>query len=233
MAGDENLKSCAACGATIYPEHIASGRAAMVGGKLLCQYCINEQKSQTGSASSPGSSTAGRTAVHPAVASGRTASQPAVHSGLTAAGKTAVQPAVQNNQSTAGKTAVQPAIQNNQSAAGRTAVQPAIQDEEPVSLVDESEVGQGGRTITAFARERTKIVDESKLHRSLQKTGAGATRIKVFHTKMNDGAVEFMCQSINEWVDANPEVEIKTVQTTVGVWEGKHPEPHLILTVWY
>jgi DNA-directed RNA polymerase subunit M/transcription elongation factor TFIIS len=118
----------------------------------------------------------------------------------------------------------------------KTQVAPAVNEEpESLTLVDEREFEQSGRKIEAFSEKanKTHVAHEAVYKRPLQKTGAGATRVKVFHTKLNDGAVEFMAHIINEWVDSNPDVEIKDSQTTVGIWEGKHPEPHLILTVWY
>jgi len=108
--------------------------------------------------------------------------------------------------------------------------------EEPLSLVDEEEVEKAGRKITALGAAglaAQKLTDDSKLTRPLNKTGTGATRMKIFHTKMNDGASQFLSQTINEWLDGNPDIEVKFVDSTVGVWEGKHPEPHLILSVWY
>jgi hypothetical protein len=162
MTEDKDLKSCELCGASIYPEHIHSGRAAILDEKLLCPFCLNEKK---GESQSP----------------------------LSAS------------------------------------------DDRGVTLIDEGDMEKSGRkVIKSFGGVAGGVkLDETKLSRSLQKTGTGATRVKLFHTKMNDGAVEFLSTSINEWVDHNPEVDIKIVQTTVGVWEGKHPEPHLILTVWY
>lgn len=159
---DEELKSCGICGATIYPEHLASGRAAVLKGQLLCPACLNDKKSETNSP-------------------------------------------------------------------------PMTIDGEPaVALIDEQELEKSGRkVIKAFGGVSAQKADESLFQRALQKTGTGATRVKIFHTKMNDGAAEFMCHSINEWTDKNPEVDIKLVQSTVGIWEGKHAEPHLILTVWY
>jgi hypothetical protein len=164
MTGEaEQIKVCDLCGATIYPEHIHSGRAAVVDEKLLCPICLNEQKSET------------------------KASLSAINGG-----------------------------------------------DANVSLIDEAELAQSGRkVITAFGGGTQRKLDETQLQRAIQKTGTGATRVKIFHTKMNDGAVEFLALSINEWVDHNPDVDIKLVQSTVGTWEGKHPEPHLILTIWY
>lgn len=111
-----------------------------------------------------------------------------------------------------------------------------LEDVEPVALVDEVEVEQSGRKISALGSSglaEQKLTDESKLTRPIRSTGAGATRVRVFHTKMNDGAVQFMTQTINEWIDSHPEIDVKFVDSTVGVWEGKHAEPNLILSVWY
>jgi hypothetical protein len=160
---EEKNRSCAICGATIYPEHIDTGKAVLIEGKLMCAVCVEEQKAE-----------------------------PAARLAITES------------------------------------------DEEALSLVDEEEFESSGRMISAFGAEKKSTVeDDSNLHRSLQKTGTGATRLKVFHSKMNEGAVEFMIHLVNEWVDSNPDVEIKNVQSTVGMWEGKHSEAHLILTVWY
>jgi len=172
---EEIVKSCEQCGATIYPEHITTGRAMIVNGKLLCPICLGEKK------------------------------------GKTAAGTSAIP-----------------------SAAREKPKPTVVSEEETLSLVDEKDVESAGRKIEALgSKEKHKIVDESKLHRELHRTGTGATRVKIFHSKMNDGAVDFMIQMINEWIDANPDVEVKNVQTTVGTWEGKHPEPHLIITLLY
>ena len=162
---DEELKSCEVCGATIYPEHIDGGRAALWAGQLLCPVCLTEKKAEK--AASPEA--------------------------------------------------------------------PAPTEDEPLSLVAEEELDET-RSITAFGAKGVAarvVLDETKLKRPLNKSGAGATRMRIFHTKINDGAAVFMTQTINEWIDANPDIEVKFVGSAVGIWEGKHPEPHLILTLWY
>jgi len=129
----------------------------------------------------------------------------------------------------------------NDAAKEDTAVEePAVSDtgrDEPLTLVDEEDLAKSGRKmIRAFGADTTvgQIVhDDARFQRALNTTGRGATRVRVFHTKLNDGAASYMAQSINEWIDGNPDIEVKFAQTTVGVWEGKHPEPHLIVTVWY
>lgn len=61
----------------------------------------------------------------------------------------------------------------------------------------------------------------------------GASRVRIFHARLSDGAVAHLDDQINDWLDRHPEVEIKLANTTVGIWEGKHAEPNLILTVFY
>ena len=60
-----------------------------------------------------------------------------------------------------------------------------------------------------------------------------ATRIRTFHAKLSEGAILHLDQQVNSWLDGHPDLEIKFASTTVGTWEGKHPEPNLILTIFY
>jgi hypothetical protein len=41
---EEDLKSCALCGATVYPEHLTKGAADYWCGRLLCPHCLHEKK---------------------------------------------------------------------------------------------------------------------------------------------------------------------------------------------
>jgi len=74
---------------------------------------------------------------------------------------------------------------------------------------------------------------QHEFKRPLNTTGRGATRIRTFHTKLNDAAFRFLDGQINDWIDANPGVEIKFSNTTIGTVEGKRPEPQVIISVWY
>ena len=40
----EEAGSCKGCGAVVYPEHLESGIAKIVDGKLLCSYCAKEDE---------------------------------------------------------------------------------------------------------------------------------------------------------------------------------------------
>jgi hypothetical protein len=41
-----------------------------------------------------------------------------------------------------------------------------------------------------------------------------------------------MDQTINEWLDAHPQYEVKFVNATIGTFTGKIKEPALICQVW-
>ena len=112
------------------------------------------------------------------------------------------------------------------------------QEEEPIDLVDlEIDRATGTRTqIKAFGRgaraAARELRHEEALKRPLNVTGQGATRTRTFHTKLNDAALALMDQYINEWADSGG-IEIKCVSSCIGVFEGKKPEPHVIVTICY
>ena len=63
--------------------------------------------------------------------------------------------------------------------------------------------------------------------------GAQATRCRLFHCKLTDAAFLHLESQINDWADAHEDVTIKFATSSVGVIEGKHADPHLIVTVFY
>ncbi|MBU0640401.1 MAG: hypothetical protein KKB50_16170 [Planctomycetes bacterium] len=74
---------------------------------------------------------------------------------------------------------------------------------------------------------------EDKHRRALLKGSPSATRCRIFHSKINDPSMLHMVQQINEWADQSEDIEIKFATSTIGVVEGKHADPHLIVTVFY
>lgn len=76
-------------------------------------------------------------------------------------------------------------------------------------------------------------VSEHAYRRPLLRGSPNATRCKTFHCKLADGPIAYMCEQINEWVDSEDDVEIKFATSTIGVIEGKHIDPHLIVTIFY
>ncbi len=113
------------------------------------------------------------------------------------------------------------------------------EDDIPIELEpdEESQQESGMSKIKAFGgtgiQANRGMLDTSNLQRGMNKTGGGATRCRTFHAKLNDSSMAYMNNQINEWIDSDPEIEIKYATSSVGVVEGKHAEPHLILTVFY
>jgi len=104
-------------------------------------------------------------------------------------------------------------------------------EEEAISLVEsEGEEGQAA-TVRAFGARGPKRA-ERELKRALNVTGQGATRCRVFHSKIAEAALEFMQNQINGWLDGE-EIEVKHVGHVIGTMEGKTPVPNLLVLVWY
>ncbi len=106
---------------------------------------------------------------------------------------------------------------------------------DPIAFDENSELDSSESRIQAFggvAMGGGKW-DESAFMRPLDTGGKGASRCRTFHSKLNDGAIDFMTTQINDWLEANKNITIKFSNSTIGVFEGKHPEPNLILTLFY
>ncbi len=74
---------------------------------------------------------------------------------------------------------------------------------------------------------------QADLKRPLLRNSPNATRCRTFHGKLTDASLAYMSDQINAWVDEHEEIEIKFATSTIGVVEGKHADPHLIVTVFY
>lgn len=110
-------------------------------------------------------------------------------------------------------------------------------EEEPIHLEAEGEplAGQseGHAEMKAFGASHglgVKATEEFK--RPLNMSGQGATRCKLFHTKIAAPSLEFMENQINQWVDSQ-QIEIKQVSQVIGILEGKTPVANLIVMLWY
>lgn len=160
----ETLRTCQKCGATIYPEMINAGTAAVRGDALLCPHCLREADNEGELA--PISFDAGPAA---------------------------------------------------SPAAPAAAAQPA----RPPQI-------RHGGTLGAVEHERAQ-----HFRRPLLTDSPHATRCRTFHCKMSDAAFAHLNDQVNEWVDAHDDIEIKFATSSVGVVEGKHAEPHLVVTIFY
>ena len=109
-------------------------------------------------------------------------------------------------------------------------------EEEPIHLEEEPVVGQEGaesHEMKAFGGGRTLgLKAGTAFKRSLNVTGHGATRCKVYYSKVSPPSLEFMENQINQWLDSE-QIEVKQVTQVIGIMEGKTPVPNLIVTVWY
>ncbi len=111
-------------------------------------------------------------------------------------------------------------------------ISPENDDEEPISLEGTSQESGGTASVRAFGAAAQKTVGEKQFNRELNVTGQGATRCRVFHSKISVSALEMLQKQINEWLD-DDEIEVKQVCQTVGTLQGKTAETNLIVTVWY
>jgi len=105
---------------------------------------------------------------------------------------------------------------------------PAADVDEPISLAETS----GPSQVRMSKRFQDRAAAKADYKRQLNVTGAGATRCRVFHTKVSAAAIEMMQKQINDWLDSE-EIEIKHVAQTMGIMKGKTDEENVIITVWY
>jgi hypothetical protein len=117
-------------------------------------------------------------------------------------------------------------------------------EDSPISLSDvdldapavseSSKIRQFGSSVGGMSDSLAgAVVEKTDWHRDVLQGSPNATRCRTFHCKLTDASLAHMNQQINEWVDHHEEIEIKFATSTIGVVEGKHADPHLILTVFY
>jgi hypothetical protein len=121
-------------------------------------------------------------------------------------------------------------------AAPRAAAAPVDEADIAISLIDDDEMPTSeSRVIRSFAKASTlggKHHDE-KLKRPLGGPRDAASRVRTFHSKLTDAGLANMDDMINEWLDSHPEIFIKTVTSSIGIFESKTKEPHMFVCVFY
>lgn len=120
-------------------------------------------------------------------------------------------------------------IQHSKPAIGSTDAPRPTDAERPLPVAAAAALAGGTAKITAFGRERRH---EDTWARTPNTTGAGAIHVKTFHCKLTEDAINYMDQTINEWLDAHPQYEVKFVSSTIGTMTGKLKEPALFCQVW-
>ncbi len=87
-------------------------------------------------------------------------------------------------------------------------------------------------SITSFG-ENQVFAHNKNYKRNLSTDSGTATRMRTFHARLSDNAMQYLDDQVNEWIDNNPEIFVKFSNITVGLVEGKKTESHLIISVWY
>jgi hypothetical protein len=106
---------------------------------------------------------------------------------------------------------------------------PSTAKVEPIELEGGDDTDK--RSIVSFGGESAHTVHDWK--RPAHRNETGAVRVRSFHCRLSDQGLEFMDNSINHWLDAHPEVEVKFTSCVVGQFDGKLKEPAYILSLWY
>ncbi len=102
---------------------------------------------------------------------------------------------------------------------------------EPINLISDHDASPESK-IKALAGGAASVRRESYARKAAM-NGTGACRVRSFHGRLSSQGLEYMDNQINEWLDHNPDVEVKFVSSVVGVFEGKMREPAIILNLWY
>ena len=108
----------------------------------------------------------------------------------------------------------------------------------PLAPHAEERLALSGEDRGPEAKSRIHVTSEQHLaainyKRTLNNNKTGAMRMRIFHCRLSENGVEYMEHAINEWLENHPEIEIKTSNTVVGMWDGKIKENNLICTIWY
>jgi hypothetical protein len=104
-------------------------------------------------------------------------------------------------------------------------------DTTPIQLV-EADTQKTSKRKAFGSAARAGFEHKTDFQRDLNLTGQGATRCRVFHSRLSDAPLAHMESVINEWLDEN-EIEVKFVTQTIGTMEGKRTEENLLVVVWY
>jgi hypothetical protein len=110
----------------------------------------------------------------------------------------------------------------------------SLEPEEPISLDSDGneQASASHQTLRTFGTAGARASQAAQFKRPLNVTGAGATRCRIFNSKIALPSIEAMQTKINQWLDSDT-IDIKHVGQVIGTMEGKIPEPNLIVLVWY
>jgi hypothetical protein len=106
--------------------------------------------------------------------------------------------------------------------------------EEPLSLVNEEKPGATDATKSKIHNiTAATSIAQHAYKRPINTNKTGAVRMRTFHCRLSEQGVEYLDQTINDWLETHPDIEVKFTASTIGMWDGKLKEPTLIINVWY
>ncbi|MDP6047784.1 MAG: hypothetical protein QGG25_19390 [Phycisphaerae bacterium] len=114
-----------------------------------------------------------------------------------------------------------------ESSAQPISIQPP-QEEEPLTISE----GTSTRSISHTGEIRGKASEGHRFSRPMQQSGKGATRCRIFRSKISVPAVEGLQEHINDWLDSD-DIDVKDVGHLIGTMHGKIDEDNIIVMIWY
>lgn len=109
---------------------------------------------------------------------------------------------------------------------------PSVPPPPPVALVPEAASAEPAAP-ARVPSAAPPVSRDPNWRRALGGEAGLATRSRTFHAKLSEAALSHLNLQINEWVDTHSDVQIKFATSSVGVFEGKHSEQHLVITIFY
>ncbi len=116
---------------------------------------------------------------------------------------------------------------------GEAAPEPVVvKGEDDLSVVDFGGAEEGESKVRAMGGRSPLDAGKREYKRDLNVTGQGATRCRVFHSRIAEAPLDHLEKTINEWID-DKGIEVKNVGHVIGVMMGKTREENFIVMVWY
>jgi hypothetical protein len=101
-------------------------------------------------------------------------------------------------------------------------------EEEPLTISE----GSATRSISHTGGLNAQLASGHQFSRPMQQSGKGATRCRIFRSKISVPAVEGLEEHINDWLDSD-DIDVKDVGHMIGTMHGKIDEDNIIVLVWY
>ena len=102
---------------------------------------------------------------------------------------------------------------------------------DPIALVEDFDEAAPTKR-KAFGAGAGSNQHKEDFKRDVNLDGTGATRCRLFTSKISLGSLTHMEEMVNEWLDGE-NIEIKHVGHVIGTMEGKRAEDNLMVLVWY